>query len=99
MKHFVRNALIAAGPVLVVAMAQSGPAFANPDERAAIESRLQQYEARFNEEDAVALDVPPLNRTVFGWNFPLMIPGWGKGEFHEVIEVFGGADRVRVEAG
>jgi putative transposase len=23
-------------------------------------------------------DVPPLDRTVFGWNFPLMIPGWGK---------------------
>ncbi|MCF6371228.1 hypothetical protein, partial [Rhizobium halophilum] len=23
-------------------------------------------------------DVPPLNRTVYGWNFPTMIPQWEK---------------------
>jgi len=55
LKHLASMTLIAAGPVLAVAMAQSGPAFADPDERVAIEGRLQQYEARFNQEDAVAL--------------------------------------------
>ena len=37
-------------------------------------------------------DVPPGFRTVLRWNFPLMIPLWGEGEFHEEVEVFGGPD-------
>lgn len=32
-------------------------------------------------------DVPPLIRTIFGWDFPVMIPRPGYGEFHEGIEV------------
>lgn len=44
-------------------------------------------------------DVPPVFRTVQSWNFPFMILLSGRGEFHEEIEVHGGADRVRVEAG
>ncbi|WP_175483226.1 nuclear transport factor 2 family protein [Salinihabitans flavidus] len=55
MKHLASMTLIAAGPALAVALTQSGAALANPDERQAIDDRLQQYEARFNEEDAVAL--------------------------------------------
>ncbi|SER23933.1 Autoinducer binding domain-containing protein, partial [Faunimonas pinastri] len=31
-------------------------------------------------------DVPPGIRTVLSWNFPLMIPGSGRGEFHEDVE-------------
>jgi hypothetical protein len=37
---------------------------------------------------AIHLDVLPLNRTIYGWNFPIMIPRPGDGEFHESIEVF-----------
>jgi len=55
MRHLARMTLMVAGPALAVAMAQSGPALADPDERMAIEGRLQQYEDRFNEADAVAL--------------------------------------------
>ena len=44
-------------------------------------------------------DLPPENWTVLGWNFPLMILGSGQGQFHEGIEVHGGADRVRPQAG
>lgn len=43
-------------------------------------------------------DVPPQIRTVFGWNFPFMIPRWEKESSNEGIEVLGGADRVRFEA-
>ena len=28
-------------------------------------------------------DVPPLNRTIFSWNFPFIMPLMGEGEFHE----------------
>ncbi len=55
MKHFAGKALFAAGPVLAFLMAQSGPAFADPDDRMVIEERLQQYEAQFNEADPVAV--------------------------------------------
>lgn len=48
---------------------------------------------------ADGVDVPPLNRTVFCWNFPLMIPRWEKESSNEGIKVFGSADRVRFEAG
>lgn len=44
-------------------------------------------------------DVLPKNPDNLDWNFPLMIPGSGRGEFHEGIEVHGGADRLRSEAG
>ncbi|MER8563897.1 hypothetical protein, partial [Mesorhizobium sp. M0578] len=33
-------------------------------------------------------DMLPLNRTVYGWNFPFVIPRPGDGEFHESNEVF-----------
>ena len=39
-----------------------------------------------------------MNQSVFGWSFPLMIPD-GRREFHEGIEVLGGADRRCPEAG
>lgn len=48
---------------------------------------------------APGADVPPLIRTVFGWNFPLMISRWEKENSNEGIEVLGGADRVCAEAG
>ena len=46
-------------------------------------------------------DVPPLFRTIFGWDFPVMIPGPGDGDgdFHESFEVFGGAGRLCSQAG
>lgn len=44
-------------------------------------------------------DVPPDFRTVLGWNFPLKIPMTGEGEFHEEIEVLGGADRLHFAPG
>lgn len=43
--------------------------------------------------------LPPGFRTVLSWNFPLMIPVSGEGEFLEGIEVLGGADRLCLEAG
>jgi uncharacterized protein (TIGR02246 family) len=55
MKHVASKALIAAFPVLAFVTAQSGPAFTDTDERIVIEGRLQQYEARFNEADPVAV--------------------------------------------
>jgi len=45
------------------------------------------------------LDVLPINWSIRNWNFPLMIPQSGRGDFHEVIEVHRGADRLRSEAG
>lgn len=32
-------------------------------------------------------DLPPANRTILSWNFPLMVPWPGTGEFHEDVEV------------
>lgn len=55
MKHLAGRTLILAGPVLAFAVTQSSPAFADPADKMAIEGRLQQYEARFNEADPVAL--------------------------------------------
>ena len=55
MKHLAGRTLILAGPVLAFAVTQSSPAFADPADKRAIEGRLQQYEARFNEADPVAL--------------------------------------------
>ena len=54
MKHSGRHTLIAAGSALALAML-SGPVSSDPDEKLAIEDRLQQYQARFNEADAAAL--------------------------------------------
>jgi hypothetical protein len=34
------------------------------------------------------IDLPPVFRSVLSWNFPIMIPLTGEGEFHEEIEVF-----------
>ena len=45
------------------------------------------------------LDVPPPNWTIQGWDFQIMIPRPGDGEFHEGIELFGGANRLRFEGG
>ena len=45
------------------------------------------------------LDVLPAFRTDLSWNFPFMIPGSGRGEFHEDVEVHGGADCLCAEAG
>ena len=44
-------------------------------------------------------DVLPAFRTDLSWNFPIMIPGSGRGEFHEDVEVHRGANRLRTEAG
>ncbi|MGN8115379.1 DEAD/DEAH box helicase family protein [Labrys sp. 22185] len=44
-------------------------------------------------------DVPPAFRSVLSWNFPLMIPMTGEGEFHEEVEVFGGTDRLHPAPG
>lgn len=45
------------------------------------------------------VDVPPDFRSVLSWNFPLIIPVMGEGEFHEEVEVLGGADRVHLAPG
>lgn len=50
-------------------------------------------------ENQAGTDLPPLFRTVLGWDFPVMIPRRGDGESDEGIEVFGGADRFCSEAG
>ena len=50
-------------------------------------------------QDWIACDVPPPIRAIFGWDFPVMIPRPGDGESDEGFEVFGGADRLRSEAG
>jgi hypothetical protein len=44
-------------------------------------------------------DVPPGFRTVLSWNFPIMILMTGEGEFHEEVEVLGGADRIHFAPG
>jgi hypothetical protein len=49
--------------------------------------------------NALRHDVLPLFWTVLSWNFPLMIPGLGRGGFHESVEVHGGSDCLRSEAG
>ncbi|WP_366554470.1 YybH family protein [Aquibaculum sediminis] len=55
MFDIARRTLIAAGSALVLVTTLPGATSADPDQRRAIEARLQQYEERFNEEDAVAL--------------------------------------------
>ena len=47
----------------------------------------------------VAIDLPPIVRTVLSWNFPFMIPFAGRGEFHEEIEVYGCTDSLCAETG
>lgn len=50
-----KHTLIAACPALVLATALSGTASGDPDQRMAVEERLQQYESRFNAGDAAAV--------------------------------------------
>jgi hypothetical protein len=44
-------------------------------------------------------DVLPDFRGVWNWNFPIMIPATGEGEFHEEVEVLGGTDRLHPAPG
>jgi hypothetical protein len=44
-------------------------------------------------------DLPPESWTVLSWKIPVMIGGPGYGVDDEKIEVFGGADRLRAQAG
>ncbi len=44
-------------------------------------------------------DLLPDFRIVLSWNFPIMIPLTGEGEFHEEVKVFGGADRLHPASG
>ncbi|KPP98490.1 MAG: ketosteroid isomerase related protein [Rhodobacteraceae bacterium HLUCCA12] len=55
MTPMARRTLIGASATLALIAALSGPSLADPDAREAIESRLQQYEDRFNARDAEAL--------------------------------------------
>lgn len=48
---------------------------------------------------AVFVDVPPAIRFVLSWNFSIMIPLTGEGEFHEEVEVFRSADRLHPAPG
>jgi len=55
MIRIARRTLIAASASLVFMPLSSDPVLAGPEERQAIDDRLQQYEDRFNDEDAEAL--------------------------------------------
>ena len=48
---------------------------------------------------SVSGDVLPDFRSVLNWNFPVMIPAMGEGEFHEEVEVLGGTDRLHPTPG
>ena len=45
-------------------------------------------------EDVRQTDLLPKNRTIYGWNFPIMIPGSKEADFHEGIDVFRATDSV-----
>ena len=47
----------------------------------------------------IGRDVPPGFRSVLNWSFPIMIPAMGEGEFHEEVEVLGGADHLHPAPG
>ncbi len=61
---------------------------------------VQAYFYRFSRDGTLMrFDVPPVFWSVLSWNFPIMIPLMGEGEFHEEVEVFGGADRLHPAPG
>ncbi|MGN7161785.1 hypothetical protein ACTHQV_18155, partial [Sphingomonas sp. SAFR-052] len=48
---------------------------------------------------AWSCDLLPVFWTALRWKIPVMVEGQGSGASDEEVEVFGGADRLRAEAG